>query len=51
MEACESGQGLTAAAISSRLFVRWASHRRPLLRYRSGDAVRPLARNSLHAHG
>jgi len=30
MEACESGQGLTAAAISSRLFVRWASHRRPL---------------------
>ena len=31
MEACESGQGLTAAAISSRLFVRWASHRRPLL--------------------
>ena len=30
MEACEPGQGLTAAAISSRLFVRWASHRQSL---------------------
>ena len=29
MGACEPGQGLTAAAISSRSFVRWASHRRP----------------------
>ncbi len=26
MGICESGQGLTAAAISSRLFVQWASH-------------------------
>jgi len=29
MGTCEPGQGLTAAAISSRSFVRWASHRRP----------------------
>ena len=29
MGACEPGQGLTAAAISSRSVVRWASHRRP----------------------
>ena len=29
MGTCEPGQGLTAAAISSHPFVRWASHRRP----------------------
>ncbi len=40
MGICESGQGLTAAAISSRPFVRWASHRPPAVF--EANVVRPL---------
>lgn len=42
MGTCEPGQGLTAAAISSHPFVRWASHRRPSAPVGTTAVARPV---------